>query len=421
METQEAIEVFIRFTELRGEFIQNLRIRNGFFFKPWQLVAILSNCPQLEEIWFEHCYFCEEKPQIQSLPTLSKLKTLIADHSHFGLYDFFVNAPLKIYKVPVTSGHESDQTVEVIKTWKNIESIEINRIAFFHHFQRSSSRTMPFQLKKFCCDIAHLYVGNTASENFIEFIKSNRQTLEELRLENIQYLSQKQQVMQMIFTDLNILRKLTIDFEMLNHFKSDRETFNRLPLVSSLKEIMIYHAFQYDHLDYDETFLNKFPALESIQSDAHLIPSKWLRSLSSINTKLQTIPLISIDSEEAANVKFVDLKVLWIGSIPNINLLMKFLLNNSSIETLRVNMRVVDEIGAEELSTILGMENLKQLTFTGNISVMRKFYCDHKIIHDKSELVEKNSEATVFCFPKSSSSRDRYWKLPKSTAMLSST
>lgn len=161
METQEAIELFIKFVEQRGQFIENLKIRNGFFNKPRQLLAILNHCPRLEAVRFEHCYFSNNKPGVKSLPPFTNLHSLTCDHCHFGVYDYFVKAPIKLLKVPVTSGHRSNSTIDIFKTWNNLECFDIYSDAFQKHFESPSSRVMPYKLKKFSCLISNNFTGRS--------------------------------------------------------------------------------------------------------------------------------------------------------------------------------------------------------------------------------------------------------------------
>lgn len=103
MEEKHAIELFIKLLERRGGETQNLKIRNGMFSYIEALIEILKNTPNLETIRYEHCYVTKEKPKTEKIPTLKNLKSLTSDHSCYGIFEYFAEAPIKNLMIKIST------------------------------------------------------------------------------------------------------------------------------------------------------------------------------------------------------------------------------------------------------------------------------------------------------------------------------
>lgn len=316
------------------------------------------------------------------------------------------------------------------------------------HFESPLSKKTSFKLKKLSCFISDSWSYNNRliDANFSEFLKSNRDTFTELRMEKISAIRSKENFMKTIFTDLKNLKKWSFDYEMLPFYfnnmevpeldfsddsdsDTDSETerkqnnfsaYLQFPTISNLKEIVVYQIPQEVLLSYDQTFLNKFPELEILRSDGYMVPSNWLPFLSRNNPKLKEFYVKSIDNEIDAESKFGFLKTFRVSSVRNFHIFMKFIQLNLTVEVLRIRLNNVNEMTEENFRFLMNLQSLRKLTFFGNFKMMKIYYNlfsnggEFKLEFFKD--LELEDVGVLFCFPKGSSARDSRWKLPKSDA-----
>lgn len=407
-----SVELLMAFLEHRGSEVRSLIVWNGQFSTYRQLTTIVQRCPKLESFVSQDCYIQGDNQEVIEPVMMENMRNLSLYHSCYNVLNVFKNAPITSFKLQRPTSFQPGSIIDLLNSWKSLESFEINRICFTRHFEDDLSQQAPQKLKKFSFYISNWYSNDSQKVdiNLSAFLRLNRDTLEELTMEKIRTLECKDNFMRTIFNDLRQLKKWKFDSELLKFYAKNQESLQQLPSMMKLKEIFIDRTKK-QTCNYEKTFICKFPELEQIRSDGYVVPSKWVKFLSRVNPKLKEIPIKSIGNEEAANSRFDFLKILRIGNTTNADLLMKFVENNPSIETLSVTLNAGNEISGDNFAFLMNQKNLKQLTFSGKIEAVEVFHDQVKNVHEKAQLVEENGISAIFCFPKDSSCRDQHWNL----------
>lgn len=364
-------------------------MHSGMFKFTHHFISILKNLPNLESLRYEHSYLTKHRPfndlasNIQPVP-MKHLKCITADHSCHNLLLYFIEAPLTTFKVLRPTGYSQPGSVfPALNSWNNLQSFEINHAAFLQFFESDLSWKMPFKLKHFSFLIENGFFSkdDRITINLGEFFKLHRETLVELRME-IKIWRFLDILMNSIFTELKVLRKFSVNYDIFTLFDCKFKKYEELPLMPSVKKVVVYNTpIENNHKDqeassitcrYNKTLLKNFPELEIIRSDNYLVPSHWLVEMSLNNPKVKEFRLRSIDDVADTVTVLTLLKTLRVGPSINVDFLINFVSRNPSIEILSLHLG--QKVHSKQLKVLLNLSRLRKLTFVGDIETMRAFH-----------------------------------------------
>lgn len=305
---------------------------------------ILSNVPYLVEIELNDLKFNDDMFPIEKIPvTLRNLKKLTINRSYWHLFEFFMESPIRELTIHSDLMYEdSDQYnayIRFLEASDKLESIELDDLAYCYTFHLPLRNTFRFKLKKIKC---LKYINNTAkdedlSQNFSAFLESQGSSLKELEFRDV-----PSSTIKTIFTKLNALEKLTLNFACL---PSHKEYYDQLRTVATLTKLEMNNLYgSYGTISHDQQIkgiLSKCPNLEDWEGpycyDTEKHNFKLLPFIATHNPKIRILAMPNFSMLIPLEAKFPHLEELLIHGLINFEFLVAFLsINATTVKTLEL-------------------------------------------------------------------------------------
>lgn len=381
-----AVELFVDISSHHGNQIRSLTLHKAVFKHSNDFCEILRNLPNLEFLEVSRTKFDLDKSEIKcpsQTVALAHLKTVKVVYSSWVFLQFLAGS--KITSLIMTTAqvrkHEREVLIHFLEDSDKLTFIEIGREAFEIIFEFKFENDFPFYLRKIKF-FSYTFKSefNQVDDNFIIFLESQSQTVEDLEFE---YASRE--ILETIFTKLVHLKRLKLN---ANTLPLDKEFYDQMTPFDNLRE---FHAD--DRIPNEDAargmFIN-YPNLEmmSVNCDPHGIISNILPFIASNNPKLRFMSVDTMKVQKDPGLRFRHLEVLHVFLFKKISYLVEFLKLNSTIHTLNVKW-IYDHIFIDEvLDKLMNETKLKHLKFGGRLETMKAVYDKIKMDSNKLKSLE---------------------------------
>lgn len=390
---QNAVEMFVELSLHHGTHVRVLILHKAEFKNPKDFCDILRNVRLLEELEVSRTNFDilddddEENQVVQTVRPvkLKHLKTIKVVYSSWKLFQYLIGSQITTLLASTAQVRKSEREslISFLEASQKLEFIEIDREGFERIFQTSFTRDFPFKLKRFKF-FSYTFKSevNQVDENFIDFLESQADSLEELTFE---YSSRE--ILQTIFTKLMNLRILKLNS---NSLPTDKEFYDQLKPFEYLKE------FDADDRIPNETaamgILRNCPNLEilRVECDPNDVISEILPFIAYNNPDLRTLQIDSLKANHAIDVRFDYLEEFHVFLFKDDEILLSFIRNNPTITTLKVKWVYEQSFIDEVLDALMNETNVQHLKLGGKLETVRAIYEKMKIDHKNLKSLELN-------------------------------
>jgi hypothetical protein len=199
------------------------------------------------------------------------------------------------------------------------------------------------------------------------------------------------------------LRKLRINSGSI---PTDKEFYDFLKPLKTLREVEMHDEFL--HEDAMKNFLGFCPNLESLKSihDQSGIVSNCLRFIAVYNPRITTLMINCLIPQEEPEAQFKYLKAFHVETVDNLDVFLKFLRENSSIETLSIGNVDREELTDVILEKLMNETKIRRLKFAGDFDTIEGIYDKIKIDYKNLKSLEltllvqgKRGQTLTFIFP----------------------
>lgn len=349
---EKELMLFLDISQRHGSQIRSLKIHKAGFRDLKEFVIILQNMPLLEDLNIEGFkLLVNEKSTIEPV-TMKNLQDLCISYwSDWSVFDCIRVVKLKSLKIALSSGKENRNCLEnFLLASEKLETLNIDDSALTNLFKASTQ--FGFRLKQFST-YSQKQISKEVADNLIKFFESQASSLEKIDWKAFPHS----------VLDSVLAKNMKLKILKLDSLPANKAFYDKLKPIENLKE------FDAGFIP-DEALgiMGNIPNLEvlKVHNRSDLIPF-----LSLNNRKLKKLSIQEFKSELPAVVKFKELKYFYVEYCSNIEALIPFLTNNSSIET--YCERFFNERHLENgfIEILLNMPSMKHLKLGGETSALQ--------------------------------------------------
>lgn len=167
-----------------------------------------------------------------------------------------------------------------------------------------------------------------------------------------------------IISNMENLESLSIDVRGL---PKDIEFYEMLERDKNmkLKELSLRGFFVHSHAI--KRILLKYPAIEKLELNDWRTGHSTAELLNFVSKNFPNLKILSVtDISTGENIKFSSLSNLSVNYIRNTSKLMEFIVDNSSVKTLKVGLIYIGQITKNFVEELKRLKNVRHLAFGGN-------------------------------------------------------
>lgn len=373
---QNTSELFVRIVEKCGSQVRKLILQDADFKDSSTLHKILMSMPLLEEMDIAELR-CANALKHELPVTFYRLKTLKISNVDWRLFQYLKAPNITSFEVDDTEMNTSDSSIEFLasflKSSRDIESLGIEENIIDKIFSSKAIKSFPLKLKKI-----EFQNNDQSDQHFSRFLASQASSLEELE---IQFGSRE--IYEVIFKEMKCLKTLRMNMDTL---PTDKEFYDKLRPVESLKEIFSNFGFS-DEVS-AKGILGNCPNLEVLNVTMDGNGFDLLSFIAINNPKITTLSIKTLKDHTTPEVKFKALKRLQLYEVKNVEFLLTFLRNNSTLETLSIWWIDEDVLQPKDLDVLMNESNLRHLKFMGECETMKAIYDKLKVDYKKLKSLE---------------------------------
>lgn len=360
-------EALARIFKKFGPHFRELHIANSeiddFTFR-----EMLKQAGMLETLNLREVSIIKKLPAINSV-SMRTLKNLTVTHSDWNIIKF-INAQVSSFQVKsyLDEGSSKSSLISFLAQQRQLKKLALCGTSSRTLFQQEDiALNCMFELQELQLDHDFGKHSDNVNRNIIAFMSLHVATLRKAEISG-PYCDI---INCFAISNLENLFSLTIDARGLPKDDEFYQFMECEPNVK-LRALKLYGFFL--HPEMNKKLLMKYPAIEKLELNEWGNGTSAVGLLQFVAANCPQLKELLIGEVPTEAVMFTSLQTLGVKIVPSAKNLLQFVMRNSSIENLSVNVVNQAQITPSFIEELKQLEHLKHLSFLGNGEAMKSIF-----------------------------------------------